>query len=419
MRPPDGKQLRPGRLGGLCFLWLLFVLLIPVTARATADATAPPAAHPTGTIDQLLTNGGLLLTRDNAVILDRNPDRLLVPASTWKLGTALAALTILGPAHRFETLFYQDTEHTLYIRGLGDPFLVSEEVATIMAALAQAGVTEINDIVLDDSSFALTGQADGAGTSRNPYDAANSALAVNFNTVNLLVAPDRTISSAEPQTPLLPMMTRLGRGLIPGEHRINIGDHRSQVLVHAGELFRAMQQRQGIAGHGGIRPGPVPAGLPPVYRHQSSKSLPELIAAMLRYSNNFIANQLLLACGVRQSGLPATWAKGRAALTHFLGHDLGLSPETFRVEEGSGLSRRNRITPRALLAILTALKPYRDLLPQEKGGWIKSGTLTGVYAYAGYFPDQKGGADGFVLILNQQANTRDRLLTMLRAMHDR
>ncbi len=409
----DQIQANATALGRCLRCLLLIVAILGWPGAATAAAGCRPAA-----LDRLVSNGGLVLTRDGAIICSRNPDQLLIPASTWKLGTALAAFHVLGPEYRFETRFFQSPDHTLYIQGLGDPMLVSEEVAEVMAEFARAGVREIDDIVLDDSTFALAHPADGAGVSLNPYDAANGALAVNFNTVNIVVAADHTVRSAEPQTPTLPLMTELGRGLHPGEHRINIGDDHARVLRHVGELFRAIQQRQGIAGTGRIRAGRVPAGLAPLLCHRSSKRLPELVTAMLLYSNNFIANQLFLAMGAKRAGYPATWAKGRTALGHFLHDELGLAPQTVEVEEGSGLSRRNRITPRGLLAILNAFAPHSTLLPLKNSRRVKSGTLTGVYAYAGYLNGDKG-PDGFVLILNQAANTRDRLLDLLAALHDR
>ncbi|MDA8165249.1 MAG: D-alanyl-D-alanine carboxypeptidase, partial [Desulfobacteraceae bacterium] len=97
-------------------------------------------------------------------------------------------------------------------------------------------------------------------------------------------------------------------------------------------------------------------------------------------------------------------------------HRIGLADEQVRVEEGSGLSRRNRITPRAMLRLLTAFKPYAGLLPTKHGMLLKSGTLTGVYAYAGYLQG-KDGLDEIVLILNQEQNNRDRLAELLDRLH--
>ncbi len=378
----------------------------------------PAFCADTSRIDRLLDHGAVLLERDGDIILSRNPTQPLIPASTWKIATALAALHTLGPDHRFVTRLFLDSDHTLYVQGNGDPFLVSEEIDRIMAELAKAGVTMVNDIVLDADRFRLNNDADGAGGSSNPYDAANGALAVNFNTVNILIDKKRRVVSAEAQTPTLPLMAELAAGLPPGEHRINIGSDRSLILRHAGELFRAMQIRHGIRGQGEIRVGSAPPGLAPTLEHRSGKELPQLIAAMLLYSNNFTANQLFLACGAKRFGYPATWEKGKRAMREYLADQLRLGAETVSVEEGSGLSRKNRITAGGMRTILEHFKPYSHLLPLEKGRRIKSGTLTGVYAYAGYLAGEKD-LDSFVLILNQAANNRDRLLELLTAIHDR
>ena len=90
--------------------------------------------------------------------------------------------------------------------------------------------------------------------------------------------------------------------------------------------------------------------------------------------------------------------------------------------EGSGLSRRNRITVQAMLVILDRFKPYASLLPRTSKNHqdilVKSGTLTGVYSYAGYFVHESS-LDDFVLILNQENNTRDRLLALLAKLYRR
>jgi D-alanyl-D-alanine carboxypeptidase/D-alanyl-D-alanine-endopeptidase (penicillin-binding protein 4) len=81
-------------------------------------------------------------------------------------------------------------------------------------------------------------------------------------------------------------------------------------------------------------------------------------------------------------------------------------------DEGSGISRNNLITARAMLDILEKIRPYAELLPLEKGRYIKSGTMNGVYSYAGYFQNN-GKLDSFVIILNQKKNNRDRILDLM------
>lgn len=387
----------------LAFLTVFFVLCGPVVADSGAD------------IEQLVIHGGVALERDGVLVYARNRDIPLVPASILKIATALVALDLLGPDYRFSTRLFVDENKNLFIRGSGDPFLISEEVARIARSLHHRGVKRVRDIVLDSSAFALETPAPGTGASANPYDALNSGLAVNFNTLNLFKEENSTLRSAEPQTPFLPLMAELGRDLPPGEHRINIsaspGDREGVMARHVGELFQELLRAQGIAVTGNIRPGGVPERARPVVTHRS-RPLEDMIAPLMRHSNNYVANQLFLACGIERYGLPATWAKARAAVEENLSQRFGFSSGDLVVEEGSGLSRKNRITVQAMLRILDGFRPYAALLPGKKGRLLKSGTLTGVFSYAGYLARQ-GRLDRVVIILNQKENTRDRVLVLL------
>src|SRR5690606_22381879 len=103
-------------------------------------------------------------------------------------------------------------------------FLVSEEIASIADALAQQGLSQVRRLVVDDSAFAANPDLPLEVGASDPYAARTSALAVNFNTVNLAWTPDRELISAEPQTPLTPVARELGSRLSPApELRINLG----------------------------------------------------------------------------------------------------------------------------------------------------------------------------------------------------
>ena len=160
----------------------------------------------------------------------------------------------------------------------------------------------------------------------------------------------------------------------------------------------------------------MPEDLAPFYTHYSSKKLTEVVEGLMLYSNNYITNQLFLTLGAEKYGYPATWEKGKKALSNFLAIQIKLEKDDFIVAEGSGLSRNNKITPRALLEILEHFKPYAHLLPLDKGRRIKSGTLKNVFCYAGYFVTDDH-YDAFVLILNQPGNHRDKVITILEKIY--
>ena len=393
---------------------VVLIVLLPVLIAAggrTGRAGENPCAR-------LIDNGGCVVTRAGEPILAFNQDRPLVPASILKIATAALALRILGPEHRFTTRFYQDEDGTLYIEGGGDPFLVSEDAAVIARRLVQRGLRPVSRVVIDNHLFAVSGPAPGAGESRNPYDALITATAVNFNTVAVEVSPNGAVHSAEPQTPDLPLMATLALGRSPGRARLAVSRDPGRAMRLTGELFIAFIRRATPAGTT-LVPGPVPivqgrvpAALTPLLRHRSLRPLRAVLAAMLTFSNNFIANTLFLDCAATRRHAPATWDTARRVMTDFLVNDLGIAQGAIAISDGAGLSRANRVTCAAMIGILQAFRPHRGLLPRKKGLRLKSGTLTGVYSYAGYLPP----GDPFVFIMNQPANRRDALLKAIRGL---
>ena len=398
------------------------MLLLAITVCPQLTALGNDFENAAVETGHLIDNGAYAVEKANRLLIAHNLDGMYIPASIVKIATALTALGILGPEYRFETHFYMDSASNIYIKGFGDPFLVSEELELIIDNLKKRGVHAINNIYLDQAAFQHTLPADGLGLSDNPYDALNSALAVNFNTVRIQVAENGLVQSAEEQTPTLPLMQQLGKDMKPGSYRVNIsinGNNGQTVISrYVGELFRAIQEKKDMPGKGKIAERTVPKNLEPFYMHRSGRSLLEIIEPLMLYSNNFMANQLFLACGAKEYGYPATWDKGRRALAGFMREKLDLSEKAIKMVEGSGLSRKNRVSPSAMLTILHAFKPYGHLLPLEDNKRIKSGTLKGVYSYSGYFMDS-GELDSFVLILNQSGNKRDKLLGLLEGYYRR
>ncbi len=367
----------------------------------------------------LAGDGGVMLRSPNGeVLVSLNPDRALVPASLVKIPLAQVALTMLGEDFRFETHFYRNDSGDLLIRGLGDPFLVSEEIADIADTLAQRGLQQIRRLVMDDSAFEADPDLPIERGTSQPFGARNSALAVNFNTVNLAWTADGRLITGETQTPLTALGRELGAQLAPGAaQRINLGDDPRAGLRQAQQLFRLLLEKSGITvSDTGFNRNAVTDEWTLFYRHRSSRSLRDNLDGLLRYSNNFIANQLFLTLGAQGSGYPATAEAARAALqqqlTGLYGDSFGRDPQSLLMLEGSGLSRAQRSSAAGMMHILEVFKPYAELLPEVDGVLRKSGTLTGVYNLVGYIR----GSDGlypFVILTNQAVNNRAEILRLL------
>jgi D-alanyl-D-alanine carboxypeptidase/D-alanyl-D-alanine-endopeptidase (penicillin-binding protein 4) len=410
----DSLQMHLKRFVISCLLPLFFVSPVVVWAAGN-DSDSVTLSHSTKSVQALIERyvdkGGFVFTSPKGVI-EHNRYTPFTPASILKIATSAAAFEILGPRYRFATSFYQDTNGDIYIKGSGDPFLTSEEISAILKILASQQLRPYKRLYIDNSYFDLeSARPDGANGSANPYDALNSSLAVNFNTLPILLK-DNIVFSLEEQTPSIPLMKKYAFGLGQGKHRISISKNADDIVTYAGELFIHLNPDINFSNTVSIGQKVVPEGLHPLYVHQSSKSLYDLISPLLLYSNNFIANQIFLACGANKYGAPATWQKGKNALEFFLNQTLNIERSQFTIREGSGLSWKNKLSPDAMMTILKYFEPQHSLLPFKKNMFIKSGTLTGVYSYAGYI--SKGSTvTPFVIILNQNTNTRDLILNLI------
>lgn len=397
-----------------------FLLAVTISVLSCSNMAWGATDREAPQLSELVTNGSYLVKSHHTTIA-HNTNDLLIPASTLKILTSLAALELLGPDFRFETHFFLDDGQNLYIKGYGDPFLTSEEILHICSLIKKQGITRIQTLFLDGSSFSSQEHTPGASNGFNPYEAPSGGLAVNFNTLAIHKLGDGTIQSAEPQTPTLPIMQRLGRDLPIGSQRINVGEvvvenQMPPSLQYAGELFFAKLRQAGIAVEGNLQEKHVPRLLKPFFIHKNSKTLREVMGKCLEFSNNFIANQVFLYCGLHTGRPPATWAKARTFIDTYLRQTLKLSPGQITVQDGSGLSRENKISSEALVTILDRFKPYSSLMKQHAGALLKSGTMQDVYCYGGYFTEPETLVP-FAILLNQEDNTRDKLLRRLRAMY--
>lgn len=237
-------------------MWLhLLVLagaLLLLPAKALADAREKVAA---------LAPSALVLAIDDQgnELVAQNADVPFVPASVTKIVTAWLAMEVLGGGYRFETRFHLDGDRVLYIRGGGDPFLISEELAQLASNLVAAiGKKPLNGIVLDASYYPSGIRIPGIEDTGQAYNALNSALAVNFNTIHA-VRQGKTVRSAEKQTPITPLAISQFQARGPnGRGRISLTQDAAVGQQYAGELIAAFIQRAGGSLKGKISTGTVP-----------------------------------------------------------------------------------------------------------------------------------------------------------------
>jgi serine-type D-Ala-D-Ala carboxypeptidase/endopeptidase (penicillin-binding protein 4) len=389
-------------------LLVLACALLVQPAQALASAKEKVAA---------LAPSALVLVMDEQgnELVAQNADQPFVPASVVKIVTAWLAMEVLGGDYRFQTRFYLDGARKLYVRGGGDPFLISEELAELASGLVAAiGKAPLTGIVLDASYYPSDIRIPGIEDTNEAYDALNSALAVNFNTINA-VRKGKTVRSAEPQTPITPLAISQVRARgREGRGRISLVQEPAVGLRYAGELIAAFIERAGGSLKGAISTGAVPDGLAPVYVHRQSRSLAAILNGLLVGSNNYIANQVFLEIGGDRLGGPVSLAKSLKVANELLAQH-GLA-DSIHLEEGSGISRDNRFTARGLAQVLHLFRPHAALLRGGDGTRFKTGTFSGVRTLAGYADTSEHGRVRFVIALKgNDGAMRFRLLKAIQS----
>jgi len=394
-------------------LFALALLLLPAQVLSTQVLSTQALAGAKETVAALAPSGLVLVMDEKGnELIAQNADQPFVPASVTKIVTAWLAMETLGGDYRFETKFYLDKDRVLYVKGGGDPFLVSEELALLAKELiAATGKEPITGIVLDASYYPADLRIPGIEETGRAYDALNSALAVNFNTI-AAVRSGNTVRSAEKQTPITPLAISQFRARGPnGRGRISLAQDPAVSLHYAGELIAAFIDRAGGSVKGEIKTGTVPQDLEPVYVHKSPP-LSEILTQLLLGSNNYMANQVFLEIGGHRLGGPVSLEKSLKVANEILAkHDLA---ESIHLEEGSGISRGTSFTARGLAKVLHLFEPHANLLHGNESAAYKTGTLPNVRTLAGYADTGKHGEVRFVISL--KSNNGAMRFKLLRAI---
>jgi D-alanyl-D-alanine carboxypeptidase/D-alanyl-D-alanine-endopeptidase (penicillin-binding protein 4) len=345
----------------------------------------------------------------------------------------------------------------LVLLGGGDPFMSAERWWGFVSGLRQAGVERIrDDIVIDNSMFTTQGDDRGSFDNRpeRTYNVLPDALLVNFQTVTITAIPDAATRSlrvsANPWPANLtidnrvrvdPGSCRRGAGgimvsmpegssgnriVLSGRYAAGCGEFMTARAVmkapdYAYGLFKTLWQQSGGSIGGTMRLGLLPPDAKLLYSYESL-TLGEVIRLVNKFSSNAMARTLFLTlASEKYPGRPATAEAGRDAIRDFLARcDIAI-PE-LQLENGSGLSRNERITAAGLADVLLAAwrSQYmpefaaslplsatdgtlkRDFQSPEMQGRLrmKTGTLEDVKALAGYVHAASGKTFVTVVILN-------------------
>ena len=194
--------------------------------------------------------------------------------------------------------------------------------------------------------------------------------------------------------------------------RIVLSSQRNEITRYAGHLFLYFLKKEGIRLNGSIRLGKVQKETDKlIYRYVSSFSLIQTLSKLLEYSNNFIANQLLITAGAKAYGPPGNLEKGVRAALIYAKYILEINH--VQIEEGSGISRKNQISARDFHKILNAFIPHYFLMRQTDKMYYKTGTLKGIHTRAGYIKKKNGELYPFVLMINTPGKSPEPMMDII------
>ena len=356
---------------------------------------------------------GILIADANTgqVLFEQNADRYFVPASNMKLFTTALALATLGPEYRFRTTLESLAEPAadgkiagpLYLVGRGDPnlsnrkfpFDLKEEfigpsekmIVELADAIAAKGVKEISgDIVGDDSYFPRDRYPNGWEIDDMvwEYGAAISAIVLDDNTVQLTLTPgdhagDRVDSVVAPTAPeftvdnqVITSATGVKPDLTlkrePGSNVVTLlgtlpakSNQRKLTLaiqepaLHAAAMLKRLLEDRGIKVSGTVRqlslpPGPTEGEKRVVLAEHLSIPLGQSVKLVNKISQN-LHTEMLLRTAARQNGVWST-PEDLANFAASFYSIVGIPPGDVVQTDGSGLSRHDLVTPRAVVALL-------------------------------------------------------------------
>ncbi len=342
---------------------------------------------------QLGDKDSILVTSSKGIVLGEwQVEKPLVPASLSKLATAHLAIQKWGLDHSFYTDFYL-VENTLWIKGYGDPYVVSEEFDRLIPRLESAmnviGLTwqEIDQIKLDNSYFDIK-SVPGRSSVSDPYNAPLSAISANFNTVNL-IRNKGVLRSAETQTPLTATAKRVAKTMVKQKERVNLRSSQNAQSNFAELLIAKSKFGLRSSKVARVRTDAVlPVGATLLYRHVNSASISKILRGTLEFSNNFMANHVFLKLAENADSTSVSFKSASEYAQKALAREL--SWRNHSLIEGSGLSRQNRLSASQIDDLLVVLEPNKTLFKKIKVSaadvdvYAKTGTLSGVRSYAGY-----------------------------------
>jgi len=394
-----------------------------------------------------------------AELYGREADHGMNLASNAKLLTSVSALGVLGGGFRWRTAVYADdfdeatgtVKGNLYVRGRGDPVLSVADLRALADDVVAHGITTVDGGLVIDTTY-FDGEVEPPHFTEQPKERAafrapvaafgvgRSAFTVIVTSSGARIEPDAGdyIRFGKTEVKVTPdKKTKIKVEVKPEHDHIKVDvtgeirpadgswDHRYRVedpARFAAEVFRHALAERGLKVKR-ISTGTVPQLAKMVAAHDSEQ-LAVAVRDMNKASDNYLAESVLKTLGAetKTPAGPGTWADGTGAV-HAQLQKLGMLPNTYRAENGSGLFGASEVSAHQLVNLLVAAhKDFRvgpDLVASLPVGgqdgtlakrWhnrpaqgrvrAKTGTLDKVITLAGYAGVDGGHLIAFAILVN-------------------
>lgn len=398
-----------------------------------------------------------------AAVYQRNANQLFVPASNMKLFSDAAAIMVLGPDYRFRTQLSTDAstldqgvlKGSVYIHLTGDPSLTGADVKELLSVLSQWGVRRIaGNIVLVSSHSKVSPYAPGWADKdlKYSYGAPLAPLMLDENRLTVTVNPSHKLGEpaivefAHPYAMLLDNQVKTSSNPHCGVDFIMDRENKLTVRGCVALSQWAIQQRIAIRNplryaqalikqqlidlhiglDGNVQLGNDKHSL--VLATHESKPIAQLLADTLKPSDNLYADSLFLHAAEKLNNSPVDWQAAQPIVKDFLQQQTGINLQNAVLIDGSGLSRKDLLTPQQTVSLLRFLHEkfsfsyeYIAALPvagrdgtlqrrlrlPSQQGFIraKTGTMAGIIGLSGYLYTVNAHTLAFAIFINRTSHS--------------
>jgi D-alanyl-D-alanine carboxypeptidase/D-alanyl-D-alanine-endopeptidase (penicillin-binding protein 4) len=440
----------------------IFYLFLAIIVSAPTQAANQTEIK--NSINQLLAkhpnlNTGIAVysLKNDKIIYQKNPNQLFTPASTLKNFTAIAALTSLGPDYKFQTKILTPGKtitngtlnNDLYFYFDGDPTLTKENISDMVKNLTNLGIKKVvGNLYIDDTIF--DNATIGAGWMWEDlnlcFAAPISGAIIDKNCVSFKIQPtinpklaiaaidddknrisiSSDIKIDDSENCALKLQSLNGNNyyisgcLKPDSLSMDLSLSLNDVRLYIKSLIPEKLKENGIKLSGKTILKKTPAiSLKTLAKHQS-EPLSEIIKPLLKNSDNTIADAIYKKLGNAYSNNSSSWKDGATAVANILAKKVDIDFSKMYMDDGSGLSRYDLITPMQQIKLLKYayfnknINPYFiDALPTPSEGtlenrminlkdriYAKTGSMKSISSLAGYIKTKNHDTVALVIVFN-------------------